>query len=303
MMGLSEMARALDGEVVGRQVLAPGPGHSRKDRSLAVWLSDTAPGGFIVHSHAGDDWRTCRDHVADRLGIVRGVAEPDPVEWARQRERQADADRKERQARIGKALALWNTSTDPRGTVVEWYLRSRRLDLSTDIAGSAIRFNPAGAWRDEETGTVVFVPMMVVAMLNIERDDITAVHRTALTPDGQKIGRRMSGIAAGAAIKLDPDASITEALTIGEGIETTLSGRQLGYGPAWAMGSVLSIASFPVLADVRRLSILEEIDESGASARAVEQVGKRWTTAGREVFAIKPTIGNDLNDALRGVAA
>jgi hypothetical protein len=37
----------------------------------------------------------------------------------------------------------------------------------------------------------------------------------------------------GGAIKLSPD--ITTELAIGEGIETTLSAMQLGFGPAWAV--------------------------------------------------------------------
>jgi hypothetical protein len=59
-------AHALGGDIIGRdQVLCPGPGHSPRDRSLAVrFVAD----GFIVHSHANDDWQACRDHVSARLG-------------------------------------------------------------------------------------------------------------------------------------------------------------------------------------------------------------------------------------------
>ena len=71
------IARALGGVVVGRdQVAAPGPSHSRRDRSLSVRLSATAPDGFLVHSHAGDDWRGLRDHVKQALGIPTGRASP-----------------------------------------------------------------------------------------------------------------------------------------------------------------------------------------------------------------------------------
>jgi hypothetical protein len=66
---LAILARALDGEVAGGQVLAPGPGHSAKDRSLAVKLDLGAPDGFVVFSHAGDDPIPCRDHVRSRLGL------------------------------------------------------------------------------------------------------------------------------------------------------------------------------------------------------------------------------------------
>ena len=70
-MDLRSLARALGGEITGASVLAPGPGHSRRDRSLSVTPSALAPDGFLVHSHAGDDWRACRDHVKGLLGIDR----------------------------------------------------------------------------------------------------------------------------------------------------------------------------------------------------------------------------------------
>jgi putative DNA primase/helicase len=68
---LRAMARALGGEIVGGQVSCPGPGHSPRDRSLAVRLSADAPMGFIAFSHCGDDWTLCRDDVARRLGFER----------------------------------------------------------------------------------------------------------------------------------------------------------------------------------------------------------------------------------------
>ena len=52
-------------------MLAPGPGHPAKDRSLSlsVRLDPAAPDGFMAYSHAGDDWKDCRDHVRQRLGL------------------------------------------------------------------------------------------------------------------------------------------------------------------------------------------------------------------------------------------
>jgi putative DNA primase/helicase len=48
-------------------VLCPGPGHSPKDRSLSVKIG--RDGQLVVHSHAGDDWKECRDYVRQRLGM------------------------------------------------------------------------------------------------------------------------------------------------------------------------------------------------------------------------------------------
>jgi hypothetical protein len=70
MMHIGKAAAALGGEVVGHNtILCLGPGHSPKDRSLSVKLDPTAPDEFLTYSHAGDDWRLCRDHVRARLGL------------------------------------------------------------------------------------------------------------------------------------------------------------------------------------------------------------------------------------------
>ncbi|MET0705835.1 MAG: AAA family ATPase [Tardiphaga sp.] len=67
-ISLQQLAQALGGEISNGQVLAPGPQHSPKDRSLAVKLSGTAPDGFVVFSFAGDDDIECRDYVRAKVG-------------------------------------------------------------------------------------------------------------------------------------------------------------------------------------------------------------------------------------------
>src|ERR1700683_60799 len=66
---LKELANALGGEVSGDQVIAPGPGHSPKDRSLSVKLDDKSPEGFVVFSFAGDDEIECRDYVREKARL------------------------------------------------------------------------------------------------------------------------------------------------------------------------------------------------------------------------------------------
>ena len=62
----------------------------------------------------------------------------------------------------------------------------------------------------------------------------------------------MLGIIFHAAMKLDQAGP---TLCIGEGLETCLAARQLGFGPTWALGSVGAISFFPVLEGVDRLRI------------------------------------------------
>ncbi len=68
MLTLQQVAHALDGEVAGEQVRAPGPGHSSKDRLLSVKLDNN--GEPIVHSFVGDDDLKCKDYVRDRCGFA-----------------------------------------------------------------------------------------------------------------------------------------------------------------------------------------------------------------------------------------
>jgi len=47
-LDLRAIARALGGEVSGQRVLAPGPQHSPKDRSLCISLAPATPSGFLT---------------------------------------------------------------------------------------------------------------------------------------------------------------------------------------------------------------------------------------------------------------
>ena len=69
MHDLQRLAAALGGEVSGGQILCPGPGHSRQDRSLSVKPDSEAQDGFIVHSFARDDPIVCRDYVREKAGM------------------------------------------------------------------------------------------------------------------------------------------------------------------------------------------------------------------------------------------
>jgi AAA domain len=71
-----QVAAALGGEVSGREVLAPGPNHSPKDRSLSVKLDPAAPDGFVVHSFSGDDPLQWKDHVRSKLGVAAWTPSP-----------------------------------------------------------------------------------------------------------------------------------------------------------------------------------------------------------------------------------
>jgi putative DNA primase/helicase len=300
-VSLQEIARALRGKVSGHQVHAPGPGHSPRDRSLVVWLSVASPDGFSVHSHAGDDFRACRDYVAAALGLAadrwRQVRAEDQdresLSYAARKKATAEhaADIARRQRR---ALAIWQETRSPLDTIVETYLRSRGLDLPDEVAGDVLRFHPRCPFGEGTT-----TPAMVAALRCVRTSNIIGIHRTALTADGVKVGRKMLGTATGTAIMLDAEDTVSDGLNIGEGIETCLAARQLGLRPTWALGSTANIAAFPVLPGIETLTLLGELGDGGASDRACTEVGTRWHRAGRSVDIITPKIGNDLNDVVK----
>jgi Toprim domain len=107
----------------------------------------------------------------------------------------------------------------------------------------------------------------------------------------------MLGPVAGAAIKIDTD-DVEHGLIIGEGFETCLAARSLGFQPVWALGSAGSIGAFPVLAGIDAVTILRESDKKGTNAVAAQACARRWIAAGREAFMVNPPQG-DMNDLMK----
>jgi putative DNA primase/helicase len=239
----------------------------------------------LVNSHSGDDWRECRDHVKHALGVPTGKTSPPRSAPAIALTFANSAE--EDDTRIAAALALWREGVDPRGTPVEAYLQSRRLELDASVAGEVLRYHPR-------------LRAMLALFRNIVTNEPQAISRTFLNHRWQKRDCKFAGPVAGAAIKLDADKDVLGELYIGEGIETCMTARMAGLRPAWALGSAGAITAFPVLNDVERLTLLREHDV--ASQRAGDACGTRWHAAGREVFNFWPKAGKDLNDSVMELA-
>jgi hypothetical protein len=273
-------------------------------------LDRDAPDGFWVHSFANDDWQTCRDYVRGRLGLP----EWEPGDEQSRRvgvSRLGEFDRRAVDAesaphpfsdddlnRIKRAREIWDQAVDPCHTLAEDYLNARGLELGAVVAGRVLRFHARCPWRNENTGTIEFVPALIAAFRSIDNDQFSAIHRIALNPDASKRGKRMLGVVHRAAVKIDPKP-IDGELAVGEGVETCVAADQLGIFPVWALGSSGAITHFPVLLGVRKLRLLGENDP--ASAEAIQACGLRYQRAGRAVTVIKPTTPghNDLNDVVR----
>lgn len=295
------VARALDGEIAGaNRILAPGPGHSRRDRSLSVKIDLAAREGFLVHSFAGDDPIWCRDHVRQRLGLPFCQPREDrrrpeqPRALKRPTLAVAENDR-EAQRRFDLAMRLWAEAGDPRRTIAERYLRSRSLKLPPP---PSLRFH--GGLKHPSGG---IWPAMIALVTRGPDNVPLAVHRTFLDRDGggkalvdpQKM---VLGPCRGGAVRF---AAAGDLLMVGEGIETCLAAMQATSHPVWAALSTSGLRALDLPTDVRNVIVLADGDNAGEAAAL--NAAMRWKREGRRVRVARPPQGSDFNDMLVGRAS
>lgn len=286
---LQALVERCGGEMHGNYALLPGPGHSRRDRSLSVTIG--REGRVVFHSFAGDAF----DAVRDYLGIE---ARPGAVPYDPSLQRKLMRIReKERQQRDAEAVAfcgdVWRAATPATDTLVERYLRARKIPTPTP---TVIRFHPA-APLDYQGNHLA--PAMV-AVVQDKSGEPCGLHVTALAPDGSdKAGpnaRRMFGPVKGGAIRLGPAA---DQLSVAEGIETALSFAVLTGKPTWSCLSTAGLEAFEIPPGVEDLTIAADGDEPGMkSARALAVRAQRQCNV---ILAPAPD-GQDWNDVLKGSA-
>ena len=143
-MNRATVAHSLGGEVTSGHVLAPGPGHSKHDRSLAVFIVPDSPDLFRVHSFAGDDWRACRDHVRSLLGLNGSVHQSASRSCRVRSDLVVNSDAE----RIRRAQTIWAESVSISGAPAAVYLAGRGIDLDLlpKGIGGALRWHPACPW-------------------------------------------------------------------------------------------------------------------------------------------------------------
>jgi putative DNA primase/helicase len=299
---LRSLARALGGEINGRQVLAPGPGHSPRDRSLSIRLSATAPDGFLAFSHSGDDFAACRDHVKRALGLPTDRPTPQTRTARAPQPRPYDA---EREARRAKYIAQTVAELQPIiGTPGERYLReTRRIDTSAiaDVLKrtDAIGWHPSVLFREEGHALHDNRIGCIVAVLT---DPVTAAPTGGITRTYLHEGRKVTkakGLGPAGISRLDLDEDVLGGLFVAEGLETALAAASIGLRPMWSAGSAAIMSKFPVLGGVECLTVLADHDLNGAGERAARELAARWIEAGKSVRLWVPTSPGDFNDALR----
>ena len=279
------LARALGGEVVSGAISVPGPGHSKGDRSLRVFLDPAAVGGIRVYSHANDDWRACLDYVKARLGIEREWRPTPQQAWEKPIQKPEVDDK----ARTGRAMSIWAEARPLPGTTAHVYLAQRGINVDALDLHHGLRWHPSCPWEMGRHGC------MVALFTDVITNEPKAIHRTAVTPAGAKVDKKMLGSSKGCCIRLSPDDAVAEGLHITEGIENGLTALSAAIAPVWACGSAGAIASFPVLQGVECLTVYADNDETGLAA--AHKCRASWDAARRECIIYKaPGAGQDLND-------
>ncbi len=287
MIAAESIALALGGRRVGRGWMTRCPVHEDREPSLSIHA--TPEGRILFHCHAGCD----QERVLRALRAC-GL-------WRQGRDipigRTLHLDTKAGEARssLGRreaALAVWQSSVPPRGTLVEAYLASRRLDLppSPRLRFHAGLYHPSGrTW-----------PVMVALVTCGVDDSPLAVHRTFLAKNGSgkaPVGpeKMMLGPCRGGAVRL---ATPSEVLMVGEGIETCLAAMQGTGHPAWAALSTSGLRALQLPPEVRNVIVLADGDEPGEAA--AQECAWRLQQEGRRVRIARPPRGLDFNDLLLG---
>ena len=276
-MTLSEVLARLRG--VHRQCgyyTAFCPVHDDRNRSFSI--RGTPDGKVLLHCFAGCDYHAI---VAALNGSLPNAGAYLPV--AIQSDSRSEAERRD------LALRIWNDSRPARGTLVESYLRSRRITIPPP---PSLRFHPS---LKHKTG--VYLPAMVAAV-QAPNGKIVAIHRTFLKADGAgkacvDPNKQMLGPCAGNAVWFAKPAA---TLAIAEGLETALSIVQSCPTLAvWAALSTSGIRALILPDIVRTVIIAADADPPGEQAALA--AAQRLIHEGREVKIARPgRPGCDFND-------
>ena len=251
-------------------------------------------GTTLICCHAGGCSQSEAIGALRDLGLWSGEADRDWTPPPRQTRKPAE-DAIDKSAR---ALAIWQKAVPATGTLVETYLRARRITLPVP---PTLRYAPS--LRHSETG--LDLPVMVAAVTVWPSRTPCAIHRTFLAMTGTKkanvsTAKKSLGPLKGGAVRL---AAAGPVLIVGEGIESTLSAMQASGLPGWSALSTGGMRALVLPELVREVIIAADHDANGAGQAAAHAAAERWHDEGRVVrIALPPVAGTDFNDLLQKVA-
>lgn len=193
------------------------------------------------------------------------------------------------------ARKLWHETRPARKSPVELYLRKRGIAL--DSLPAVLRFHPGLKHPEGQN-----FPAMVACIHN-HKNEITGIHRTFITPQGDRAPVAKRKLALGrfgdCAIRLYPAGPV---LGVAEGIETALSVRQHNPDlPVWAAISLSNMKRIILPEVVREVIYLADADSDRHTLMKILGEGaQRLRAEGREVTVARPWMGADFNDMTQG---
>lgn len=206
----------------------------------------------------------------------------------------AESRNKDKGTHKSYILKLWNDSFSAENTVVETYLHSRGI-----TAAIPLDIRLLAGHLHKPSGKIY--PVMLAAVRHWDSNDLIAVHRTWLLPDGSgkapiEPNRMMLGATMGGGTQLSPPA---HKMVIAEGLETSLSVMQETRLPVWAALSTsgmmgLNLPDLPMAQD-----IIIAVDNDPAGRKAALRSAEKWTKEGRQVRLAFPPPNQDFNDLIR----
>lgn len=233
--------------------------------------------------------------------------------------------------RRAAAQDIWTAArSDIAGTLAEAYLFSRGLRRPRHGWPPTLRFAPALTWRHGAHNMdgscwpaligLVSVSIGPPAIAGVPAQEsrgarsrrFVGVHRTYLARDGSgkaplivdgKLAvKRMLGTQGGGAIWFGP---ATSRLHVGEGIETTLSAKQIRPKRTYAAAGSLDRMARLVLPDVVREIVLlmdNDMKDPSTGPKAIERARLHYGAQGVKVLACWAPPDMDFNDPLRKVS-
>lgn len=172
------------------------------------------------------------------------------------------------------------------------YLAGRGIDASLFAGQPALRF--ADQLMTGVDGKKVRFPGLL-ARVTDKDGEIISLHRTFLTPEGEKalgaeskkLMRLAEGKAlAGASIKIGQP--IDGILGIAEGIETALSATQLTGVPCWSVVNTFGMETFLPPEGVDTVVIFGDKDKNGAGLKSANALKQKLEEQGIKVLRIFP---------------
>jgi hypothetical protein len=205
----------------------------------------------------------------------------------------SDAE-KERSNLRDAALRIWREAVPAAGTLAQHYLSNRRVGFGAQF--DDVRFHGNCPFGKDAAGQNQKMPCMVVLVRDPGTRDPIGIHRTAISPEGRKLDRKMLGPCHGGVAMLgnhSPDAD----LAIAEGIETSLSAAKLFKRPVWATLTAGTMKSFHPIGGVSGLIIFSDNDSAGIAA--AQDCAAHWRPIQVPVSIQAPTVeGWDYSNAL-----